>query len=118
MRRVQFADPMIVRWYAQVQNDCKNVYSAEYADLKGSLAEDLRNRELNYPIILALNVSGSKDVERALEFPTSRNIRRAMRVIQCSKIRALCAAELQKSSIGIEEWLKLWGRKEKMDLKK
>ncbi|KAF7121613.1 hypothetical protein CNMCM5793_009084 [Aspergillus hiratsukae] len=106
-----------IAWYAQVQNDCKNVYSAEYADLKGALAEDLRNRELNYPIVLALNVPGSNDVERALEFPTSRNIRRAMRVIQCSKIRTLCAAELQKSSIGIEEWLKLWGRKEKMDLK-
>ncbi|PKX90480.1 putative geranylgeranyl diphosphate synthase [Aspergillus novofumigatus IBT 16806] len=106
-----------IAWYAQLQNDCKNVYSLEYADLKGSLAEDLQNRELNYPIILALNVPGGEHVERALELPTSRNIRRAMRVIQCSKIRALCAAELQKSTIGVEEWLQLWGRKEKMNLK-
>lgn len=104
------------RWCAQVQNDCKNVYSLEYADLKGSLAEDLRNRELNYPIVLALDTPGGKDAERALESPTNRNVRRAMRVIQSRKVRALCAAEMRRSSKGIEEWLQLWNRKEKMNL--
>lgn len=114
-KKIHFAETCD-RWCAQVQNDCKNVYSLEYADLKGSLAEDLRNRELNYPIVLALDTPGGKDAERALESPASRNIRRAMRVIQSRKVRALCAAEMQRSSNGVEEWLQLWNRKEKMNL--
>jgi geranylgeranyldiphosphate transferase len=56
---------------------------------QGLLGGRLRNRELNYPIILALNVPGGEKVERALEFPMSRNIRRAMGVIQSSKISSL-----------------------------
>ncbi|EAW12090.1 polyprenyl synthetase family protein [Aspergillus clavatus NRRL 1] len=105
-----------IAWYSQLQNDCKNVYSSEYAKLKGALAEDLSNRELTYPIVLALNAADGNYVTDALEYPSRRNLRRALKVIQSEEVHSLCAAELQAAGKGIEEWLRLWGRKEKMDL--
>ncbi|KAB8261872.1 terpenoid synthase [Aspergillus pseudonomiae] len=75
-----------VAWYSQLQNDCKNVYSSDYAKAKGAIAEDLRNGELTYPIVVALNASQGHHVARALEFRSPHNIRQALRVIQSEQI--------------------------------
>ncbi|KAK6835390.1 Geranylgeranyl pyrophosphate synthase atmG [Aspergillus parasiticus] len=75
-----------VAWYSQLQNDCKNVYSSDYAKAKGAIAEDLRNGELSYPIVVALNAPKGQCVVRALEFRSPHNIRQALRVIQSDQI--------------------------------
>ncbi|KAB8269732.1 terpenoid synthase [Aspergillus minisclerotigenes] len=75
-----------VAWYSQLQNDCKNVYSSDYAKAKGAIAEDLRNGELSYPIVVALNAPKGQYVVRALEFRSPHNIRQALRVIQSDQI--------------------------------
>lgn len=108
---------IINRWYSQVQNDCKNVYSSEYVKLKGSLAEDLRNKEITYPIVLALGVADGRSVAKALDYPSTRNMRQALQVIQGETVREMCMGELKRSSSGIEDWLQMWARKEKLDLK-
>ncbi|PLB38599.1 terpenoid synthase [Aspergillus candidus] len=108
----------LVAWHSQLQNDCKNLYSSEYAKLKGSVAEDLRNKELTYPVVLALNSSKGQWVARALESPSPRNVRRALRAIRSDEVRQECLAELQHSGASVQDWLALWGRKEKLDLKK
>ncbi|KAB8221939.1 terpenoid synthase [Aspergillus novoparasiticus] len=76
-----------VAWYSQLQNDCKNVYSSDYAKAKGAIAEDLRNGELSYPIVVALNAPKGQCVVRALEFRSPHNIRQALRVIQSDQVR-------------------------------
>ncbi|KAJ5968223.1 hypothetical protein N7501_004471 [Penicillium viridicatum] len=106
-----------VAWHSQLQNDCKNVYSSEYAKLKGSVAEDLHNREMTYPIVLALDAPGGHWVAEALESPSPRNIRNAMKVIRCGYVRNICMNELANSGASVKEWLEIWGRKEKLDLK-
>ena len=105
------------RWYSQLQNDCKNVYSSDYAKAKGAIAEDLRNGELTYPIVVALNASQGHHVARALEFRSPHNIRQALRVIQSEQVRNACLTEMKKSAVSIQDWLALWGRNEKMDMK-
>ena len=105
------------RWHSQLQNDSKNLYSSEYANLKGSLAEDLRNRELTYPIMLGLDVPEGQWVVRALESASARNIRNALRVIRGDAVRSMCMEEMKRSGATIMDWLELWGRKEKLDLK-
>lgn len=105
------------RWHSQLQNDCKNLYSTEYARLKGAVAEDLRNNELTYPVVLALDAPGGKCVVQALESPSRRNVRHALTVIRSDTVREQCMAELHRSGNAIQDWLELWGRKEKMDLK-
>ncbi|OKP12947.1 hypothetical protein PENSUB_1390 [Penicillium subrubescens] len=107
----------VVAWYSQLQNDCKNVYSSEYARLKGLVAEDLHNREMTYPIVLALDAPEGHWVTRALEFPSPHNIRNALKVIRSKYVRDKCTAELAESESSVKEWLELWGRKEKLDLK-
>nr|UOH28370.1 AceC [Aspergillus alliaceus] len=107
----------LVAWVSQLQNDCKNVYSSEYAKLKGSIAEDLRNREMTYPIVLALDAPDGHWVTAALESPSPQNIRNALKVIRCDCVRDICMAELARSGASVKEWLELWGRKEKLDLK-
>nr|WGJ63575.1 prenyltransferase [Aspergillus striatus] len=104
-----------VAWYSQLQNDCKDVFSSEYGKLKGSAAEDLSNKEFTYPIMLALGAPGGHNVAQALESPTPRNLRRALRVIQSNEVYGRCMHELKQASVGIEDWLRLWGRKEKLD---
>ncbi|KAJ6179015.1 hypothetical protein N7519_009476 [Penicillium mononematosum] len=102
-----------VAWNSQLQNDCKNVYSSEYAKLKGSAAEDLHNREMTYPIVLALDapdghlVTGGSRISVASQYP----------VIRSDYVRNICMNELRKSGASVKEWLELWGRKEKLDLK-
>ncbi|CEL05274.1 hypothetical protein ASPCAL06392 [Aspergillus calidoustus] len=107
----------IVAWCTQLQNDFKNVYSSEYAKAKGALAEDLRNREFSYPIVLALEAPGGEWVVRALECGSPRNIRKALEVIQSESVRNTCFAELKSSSVPVKDWLDIWGRDEKMNLK-
>ncbi|PLB55511.1 terpenoid synthase [Aspergillus steynii IBT 23096] len=106
-----------VAWCSQLQNDCKNVFSSEYAKSKGSLAEDLRNRELSYPIILALEAPEGGWVAKALESGSPRNIRKALQVIQSERVRDACLAELKTCGASVQEWLSVWGRDEKMNLK-
>ncbi|KAE8395025.1 terpenoid synthase [Aspergillus alliaceus] len=75
-----------IAWYSQLQNDCKNVYSSDYAKAKGAIAEDLRNGELTHPIVVALNTAEGHLVARALEVRSPHNIRQALRVIQSDEI--------------------------------
>ncbi|KAI0836663.1 prenyl transferase [Hypoxylon sp. FL0890] len=105
-----------VGYYSQLQNDCKNVFSSEYAKAKGTLAEDLRNRELTYPIILALNEPQGYHIEKAFESGSSRDIQNAIGVIQSEKVYCACLAELKEYESNVKEWVTLWGRKEKLDL--
>ncbi|KAL3452580.1 isoprenoid synthase domain-containing protein [Aspergillus insuetus] len=107
----------ILAWCTQLQNDFKNVYSSEYAKAKGAFAEDLQNREFSYPIVLALEAPGGKWVVRALECGSPRNIRKALEVIQSESVRNACFAELKSSSVPVKDWLDIWGRDEKMNLK-
>ena len=104
-------------WYSQLQNDCKNVYSSEYAKLKGLAAEDLHDREMTYPIVVALGAPEGHWVTKALELPSPYNVRNALKVIRSSYVREICTAELQRSGSSVKEWLELWGRTEKLDLK-
>ncbi|KAF9888703.1 hypothetical protein FE257_008461 [Aspergillus nanangensis] len=101
---------------ALVMNDCKNVYSSEYVLAKGSLAEDLQNSELSYPIIVALEAPGGGWVEKALECGSPRNIRKALQVLQSEGVRSACFEELKVSSSSVQEWLAIWGRNEKLNL--
>lgn len=101
-----------------MQNDCKNVFSSEYAKLKGAVAEDLYNREMTYPIVLALDAPGGHWVSNSLENPSPRNVRNALKVIRGEHVRGICTTELAESGALVKEWLELWGRKEKLDIKK
>ncbi|KAI1075207.1 prenyl transferase [Whalleya microplaca] len=105
-----------VGYYSQLQNDCKNIFSSEYAEAKGTLAEDLRNRELTYPIILALNEPQGHYIAKAFESASSRNIRNAIGVTQSEKVYHACLDELNLYESSVREWIALWGRKEKFDL--
>lgn len=111
------ADWRLHRWCSQLQNDCKNVYSTDYAKAKGALAEDLRNGELSFPIVVALDAPEGHLVARALEYGSPYNIRNALRVIQREDVRSACLWDLKKSSASVQDWLEVWGRKEKMDVK-
>nr|A0A2I6PJ13.1 RecName: Full=Prenyl transferase nodC; AltName: Full=Nodulisporic acid biosynthesis cluster protein C [Hypoxylon pulicicidum]AUM60067.1 geranylgeranyl transferase [Hypoxylon pulicicidum] len=105
-----------VGYYSQLQNDCKNVFSSEYAKAKGTLAEDLRNRELTYPIILALNEPEGFYIEKAFESGSPRDIQNAIGVIQSENVYRACLDELKQYESNVREWVTLWGRKEKLDL--
>lgn len=103
------------RWFAQLQNDCKNIYSAEYASNKGAVAEDLRNGELSFPIVIALNEeSSSRIMERALESHAEEDIEEALSALQSESVKASCMKALQDASQGLEKLVMLWGRREKM----
>ncbi|RJE24351.1 geranylgeranyl diphosphate synthase [Aspergillus sclerotialis] len=106
-----------VAWCAQLQNDCKNVYSSDYASAKGAVAEDLRNGELTYPIVVALNSSDGHLVARALDQRSPRNIRNALQVIRSEEVKNICMTEMKKTGSSVQNWLAIWGRKESMDLK-
>lgn len=93
------------------------MFSSEYVKLKGHVAEDLYNREMTYPIVLALDAPGRHWVTMALQSPSPYNIRNALKVIRSSYVREKCTAELEESGRSVKEWLELWGRNEKLDLK-
>ena len=44
-------------------------------------------------------------------------IRNIMKIIRCDYVRNMCMNELAKSGASVKEWLELWGREEKLDLK-
>ncbi|KAK9858056.1 hypothetical protein MYU51_018809 [Penicillium brevicompactum] len=108
----------MVAWHSQLQNDCKNVFSSEYAKMKGAVAEDLYNREMTYPIVLALDAPDGHWVSASLKNPSPQNVRNALKVIRGDYVRGVCTAELAESYTPVKEWLELWGRKEKLDIKK
>jgi len=85
--------------------------------MKGVIGEDLNNRELTYPIVLALDAPGGYLVARALKTPSRRNIAKALGVIQGQNVREACMEELARSEASVKEWLLLWKRNEKLDLK-
>lgn len=72
---------------------------------------------MTYPIVLALDAPGGHWVTKALQSSSPRNIRNALKVIRSSNVREKCTAELEESCRSVKEWLELWGRKEKLDLK-
>lgn len=104
------------RWYSQLQNDLKNLYSADYALAKGALAEDLRNGEFSYPIILALEQpSQGHLVEEALASDGDpRSIDRALEVVRSEEVRGRCLRELKALEGVVGEWVEPWGRREKL----
>lgn len=72
---------------------------------------------MTYPIVLALDAPEGRWVTRALQSPSPRNIRNALKVIRSKYVRDKCTAELAESGASVKEWLQLWGRTEKLDLK-
>ncbi|KFH44090.1 Geranylgeranyl pyrophosphate synthase-like protein [Hapsidospora chrysogenum ATCC 11550] len=110
-------DDLLTRfgWYAQLQNDCKNIYSAEYATSKGAVAEDLRNGELSFPIIIALSQDNSNQlVEKALHTRAEEDIEAAVDALQSPRVKETCMKALQEAGCGMERLALLWGRREKM----
>ncbi|MCJ1243268.1 hypothetical protein MMC30_000465 [Trapelia coarctata] len=104
-----------VGWYCHLQNDCKNVYSTDYATAKGSLAEDLRNGEFSFPIILALNQPEGHLVAEALQSGQERDFAKALAVVQGEAVKGVCLRELREVGSGVKEFVEIWGRKEKLD---
>ncbi|KAG6193767.1 hypothetical protein E4U10_003522 [Claviceps purpurea] len=102
-------------WYAQLQNDCKNIYSGEYATNKGAVAEDLRNGELSFPIVVAL---GDKRVntqmEKAIGSHSEGDLVGALEALQSSTVKNKCVKALQEASQGLDNLLAVWGRHEQM----
>lgn len=106
---------ILCRWYAQLQNDCKNIYSQEYASNKGSAAEDLRNGELSFPIVTALNEeSACHLIEKALESRTEEDIEAAISALRSERVEEACMQALHDASKGLDKLVALWGRREKM----
>lgn len=103
------------RWFAQLQNDCKDIYSAEYAANKGAIAEDLRNGELTFPVVLALNYEGTTAiVSKAIESHREEDVQAGVQALRLSHIREECLKSLQEAGLGLEQLVALWGRREKM----
>ncbi|KAI9728830.1 MAG: hypothetical protein M1834_007217 [Cirrosporium novae-zelandiae] len=105
-----------VGWFSQLQNDCKNLYSSDYAKAKGAVAEDLCNGELSYPVILALNEPDGDLVAKALKSGSRRNVRKALEVVRSDSIRGACLQELKMVGATVQDYVEIWGRKERLDL--
>ncbi|OCK81420.1 terpenoid synthase [Lepidopterella palustris CBS 459.81] len=105
-----------VGWYCHLQNDCKNVYSTDYAKAKGAFAEDLRNGEFSYPIILALNEPNGSLVKNVLEEGGSeKDFEKALAVVQSDKVKGKCLSELKEVGKEVKDFVEIWGRKENLD---
>ena len=98
-----------------MQNDCKNVYSKDYAKAKGAFAEDVRNGEFSYPIILALNQPNGKVVEGALEYRSEANVKKALNVVRSDGVRGVCLKELKQVGDTVKAFVEIWGRKESLN---
>jgi geranylgeranyldiphosphate transferase len=110
-------DDLCVRfgWYAQLQNDCKNIYSDEYSVNKGAIAEDLRNGEFSFPIVVALdNAEARQRIQRALEGGSESDISSAIVELESPRVRKLCMKAMQEASQGLEKMVAVWGRREEM----
>ncbi|KAM4059003.1 polyprenyl synthetase domain-containing protein [Hirsutella rhossiliensis] len=102
-------------WYAQLQNDCKNIYSTEYVTSKGAVAEDVRNGELSFPIVVALNEEDCGPImQRALESHTEKDIEAALDALQTERVREACLKALKEAGRGLDKFVGLWGRREQM----
>ncbi|KAK6859489.1 prenyl transferase AtmC [Apiospora arundinis] len=103
-------------WYAQLQNDCKNIYSAEYALNKGVVAEDLRNGELSYPIVEALILDKEGGiVAKALQSRSPEDIEAALEVLESQPVKTACLKAMQDACVGVELLEAVWGRRESME---
>ncbi|KAK7955212.1 prenyl transferase [Apiospora saccharicola] len=103
-------------WYAQVQNDCKNIYSAEYALNKGVVAEDLRNGELTYPIVQALILDGARGVvAKSLRSRFREDIEEALEFLETPAVKDACFKTMEEARDGVEQLEAVWGRRERMD---
>nr|AGN73098.1 prenyl transferase [Epichloe aotearoae] len=102
-------------WYAQLQNDCKNIYSEEYAFNKGTVAEDLRNRELSFPVVVALNDKHTESqIRKAFQSGNQGDIERALQALESPSVKNTCLKTLQEAGQGLENLVAVWGRKEHM----
>ncbi|KAL8689120.1 MAG: hypothetical protein Q9218_005132 [Villophora microphyllina] len=99
----------------RVKNDCKNIYSNDYAKAKGALAEDLRNGEFSFPIVLALGQPNGRIVERALKNRRKANVEEALRIVRSDSVKGKCLTELKQVGDSIGDFVELWGRKESME---
>ncbi|KAI5804533.1 prenyl transferase [Geopyxis carbonaria] len=105
-----------VGWYCHLQNDCKNVYSSDYTSAKGALAEDIKNGEFSFPVILALySAHGRSAIENAFASGGAKGQARALDAIRHDSVRLTCLKELEGVGKTIPEFVALWGRKEKMN---
>lgn len=103
------------RWFAQLQNDCKDIYSAEYNQNKGAIAEDLRNGELSFPVVVALNnASCTSIVAMALESHDDEDIHAALSALRSDHVRGVCLEAMKEAGQGMESLVALWGRRERM----
>ncbi|KAH0592031.1 hypothetical protein MHUMG1_10242 [Metarhizium humberi] len=103
-------------WYAQLQNDCKNIYSDEYAINKGGVAEDLRNGELSFPIVVALNDKHAQSrIEEAFRSRSEGDIEKAMAGLQSPSVKKACLEALQDAGKGLDKLVAVWGRREQMN---
>nr|J7FJH2.1 RecName: Full=Prenyltransferase idtC; AltName: Full=Indole-diterpene biosynthesis cluster protein C; Flags: Precursor [Claviceps paspali]AFO85422.1 prenyl transferase [Claviceps paspali] len=111
-------DDVLLRlgWYSQLQNDCKNIYSGEYANNKGAIAEDLRNGEMSFPVVVALgDQTTSSQIRKAFGSHSDGDIFDALDALQSSCIKNKCSQALQEAGRGLENLLAIWGRREHMD---
>nr|AFO69288.1 prenyl transferase [Periglandula ipomoeae] len=102
-------------WYAQLQNDCKNIYSGEYATNKGTVAEDLRNRELSFPVVVALDDKLTESqMRKAFQSQNEGDIDRALEALESPSVKNTCLKALHEAGQGLEKLVAVWGRKEHM----
>lgn len=79
------------------------------------MAEDLRNGELSFPIIIALSQDNSSQlVEKALHTRAEEDIEAAVDALQSPRVKEACMKALQEAGCGMERLALLWGRREKM----
>lgn len=98
-----------------MQNDCKNIYSAEYARNKGTVAEDLRNSELSYPMVIGLiTESSSGAIAKALQSQSEKDIEHALSILQSHTLKDICLTALEEARFSVKDLVDVWGRREAM----
>ncbi|KAN0081862.1 Isoprenoid synthase domain containing protein [Elaphomyces granulatus] len=113
-----------VGWFCHLQNDCKNIYSTDVTAAKGVLAEDLKNGEYSFPIVLAIYASPTantiiKEVFRGRrESGATRNkqITDALTILYNNEVKSACMAELELLKDKVSPFVTVWGRQENMNL--
>ncbi|KAI1121480.1 prenyl transferase [Nemania abortiva] len=102
-------------WYSQLQNDCKNVYSGDYATYKGVVAEDLRNGELSFPIVMGLNDElVGPHIQKAFRSKSERDIRQALTHLESANMKNKCLTAMNEAAQGLDSLVGLWARREQM----
>jgi len=111
-------------WFCHLQNDCKNIYSTDVTAAKGILAEDLKNGEYSFPIVLGIYASPTANIiikevfRERRESGVTRNklIRDALTILYSSEIKSTCMAELELLKDKVSPFVAVWGRQENMNL--